>query len=1066
MELGNLCAKKGPWMATANNLIEHASELSELAAQCGIDWYQVHDVSPGTYHNLPTTHKKYKGTCTMWVREYEDRAGDRQISITFHTRKHHGITSHWHSKSPGGFKGTQLPNRTINSEEEERKRRRERFEAYKKGWGEASKAEKFEYLDRKGIAGIIGLFDLRVTTDRKVFGRGSVKSFLCFPLQDRNGNFVGLQRIYEDGTKKLTSSAFDGHYVGAHSILGDPEAGDTIYIAEGFATAASVHLATNLATVFAYSAQNLDPVAAHFRSRFPDKKIVIAADNDWTPKGNGGVYKALEAAFANRKNGKGLSIIIPPLIDGKKTDFNDIHVQQGLERLKAVIDEPSNSMRPGRDRAQFLMELLPHATPDQLPKLIRKIAVMLKVPFFVPAEKLQEHLTQILGDRADQGMIVKAIRAVIVAGTYKAKKIASINRSSVDRLMRFQTVQSDAGHLVISPDSAERIMQELAEGRTVIVRAPMGTGKTEIIIRSAMAAASRAAHILPRVSVVDDAAGRLNLDHYRDIDQFRAYFTYQMVSCVNSMGAPRFIAKNGRGWFDNLDLLCLDEASQVLPQVVLLGNHARRKGNHSALANCIRTARAVLVADADANEFLVNELKRIDPERKITLVEIEHSPHEQKRWQVKVTDSTTVVRDGLLEAIGAGERCLLATDNKQNALVLERLIREHRPQARILNVHREPSKDRVEMIKRFYDSPNTECRQYDLLIYSPAITSGVSITTPHFTRHFGIFTGIIKVNDIMQMMGRDRTAKEWLLALAPRGWAEERLRAAMKLEAVGDSPTLFSELKQASDHYEIEARENLAMLAMNILKQKGHRVSMIETKRKKCKSAIDSMMAEIALNLKTEREHRILSQPDIAGAAYFNLKRSWMPDTDQAAAIDAYEIRHILCADLTAASISFKDQGGFRKIALFELLRTPDADIECFDKNEQKTIDPSLQYRAGAKKRMLLETMQRLGVDQVFAGEFTHEKCRGVVDYFLEHGDEANVIFSGIIDRQRPPRCATTFVQKLFKRLGLRLGARKSNGHMIRFVDPSDVELMTALSERRRERGQSFIRPAADQLAA
>jgi hypothetical protein len=79
-----------------------------------------------------------------------------------------------------------------------------------------------------------------------------------------------------------------------------------------------------------------------------------------------------------------------------------------------------------------------------------------------------------------------------------------------------------------------------------------------------------------------------------------------------------------------------------------------------------------------------------------------------------------------------------------------------------------------------------------------------------------------------------------------------------------------------------------------------------------------------------------------------------------------------------------------------------------------------------------------------------------------------NVIFEGIIDRSRPPRCATTFVQRIFRRLGLRLGARKSNGRMIRFVEPTDVELMLSLMERRRARQLTFIPtdPPAESMAA
>ena len=60
-----------------------------------------------------------------------------------------------------------------------------------------------------------------------------------------------------------------------------------------------------------------------------------------------------------------------------------------------------------------------------------------------------------------------------------------------------------------------------------------------------------------------------------------------------------------------MDLLCLDEASQALPQVIQLGRASRKKKNHDVLNRSMATAGSILVADADAdaNEFLVGELK-------------------------------------------------------------------------------------------------------------------------------------------------------------------------------------------------------------------------------------------------------------------------------------------------------------------------------------------------------------------------------------------------------------------------------------------------------------------------
>ncbi|WP_228201136.1 hypothetical protein [Klebsiella aerogenes] len=54
-------------------------------------------------------------------------------------------------------------------------------------------------------------------------------------------------------------------------------------------------------------------------------------------------------------------------------------------------------------------------------------------------------------------------------------------------------------------------------------------------------------------------------------------------------------------------------------------------------------------------------------------------------------------------------------------------------------------------------------KKYDGLIYSPSISSGVSIEQKHFDRHFGMFCGEVVPSDAIQMLRRDRTAKEFII---------------------------------------------------------------------------------------------------------------------------------------------------------------------------------------------------------------------------------------------------------------------------------------------------------------
>ncbi len=110
---------------------------------------------------------------------------------------------------------------------------------------------------------------------------------------------------------------------------------NVICITEGYATAASIHQATNYLTVASFSAGNLKPVAENIHSQFPSATVVICADDDHSTDGNPGLTQASEAAKA--VNG---FLAIPDFGSarpGWATDFNDLAQLQGAEAVRNCI---------------------------------------------------------------------------------------------------------------------------------------------------------------------------------------------------------------------------------------------------------------------------------------------------------------------------------------------------------------------------------------------------------------------------------------------------------------------------------------------------------------------------------------------------------------------------------------------------------------------------------------------------------------------------------------------------------------------------------------------------------
>lgn len=142
---------------------------------------------------------------------------------------------------------------------------------------------------------------------------------LC-PLHDLDGTIHNLQTITADGTKRfLFGGRKKGLFFLIGAVLDNPEG---VFIAEGFATGASLHGAYGLPVIVAFDAGNLLSVAQAYRARYPNIPITLCADNDRKTPGNPGVTKAKEVAAKV----VGIDLIIPEFPDNapiELSDFND-----------------------------------------------------------------------------------------------------------------------------------------------------------------------------------------------------------------------------------------------------------------------------------------------------------------------------------------------------------------------------------------------------------------------------------------------------------------------------------------------------------------------------------------------------------------------------------------------------------------------------------------------------------------------------------------------------------------------------------------------------------------------
>jgi len=169
----------------------------------------------------------------------------------------------------------------------------------------------------------------------KAHGARRFKNSLVVPIC-KNGQIVSLQFIDSSGKRFMSGGVVSG---GAYTIKGSKE---YVVICEGFSTGASVFEATGHQVFIAFNAGNLCNVAARVKEILPNSRIIIAGDDDKYKKANAGIIQGTKAANKSKAR-----LVTPKFKneETKPTDFNDLHVLEGLKMVEDQINAGEKSLK-------------------------------------------------------------------------------------------------------------------------------------------------------------------------------------------------------------------------------------------------------------------------------------------------------------------------------------------------------------------------------------------------------------------------------------------------------------------------------------------------------------------------------------------------------------------------------------------------------------------------------------------------------------------------------------------------------------------------------------------------
>ncbi len=212
-----------------------------------------------------------------------------------------------------------------------------------KAWTRLNPEGDSPYLRAKGVGG----YGLKFTDH----------DCAVLPLVDAGGKIHGLQFLRtpaqaREGRRPVKEFWPPGIAKKGHFHLLGHQPHWIVLVAEGYATAASLHAATGYPVACAFDAGNLAPVAEALRKRYKRAKILVCADDDAFSDGNPGVTAASTAAMA--VGGEWVRPIFADeagrrarFKDGghKLTDFNDLHALEGLATVGAQVAARLSELR-------------------------------------------------------------------------------------------------------------------------------------------------------------------------------------------------------------------------------------------------------------------------------------------------------------------------------------------------------------------------------------------------------------------------------------------------------------------------------------------------------------------------------------------------------------------------------------------------------------------------------------------------------------------------------------------------------------------------------------------------
>lgn len=926
-------------------------DIQNTAALVGID-LQFHDLNPNQNsknNRLKVTNKAYKGKVVAFSKLNNHLDGIKIPFFSFITNKHGQLTEVYNAYQAlyDLFKQdkplekahpiTPRTTRTIPYNDNSEQWKQSQFDLWTEHHTNATNntLETHPYFIKK--------FGDDVAMAATIAKKSGVKrgldakgDYLIFPLANQYRKTTGYQKIYakpidEQGRDKDFRFLPNGKN-GSFLILGNSKnKNDTVFIIEGLSTGLTVQLAKDKAVFVALDAGNIDHTIKVVKA-LGFKKIIIGSDNDIHSdplKGNTGLFSALKAAKKHNVR------IFKPELDNIKCDFNDLHKAKGLNAVTEQLKLKQNpyELNVKKDSFEYQLQLLTVCPQNQIKKVAWftcKVAAnnLLKKDLTTSQAEIEKTLTQRGAvDIIDIGLTLDKSFNCLKERVKNKNEVSLNDAINCDNLKDYlpenkrillEQAESLAANLrlkneqTISPELNPRLLSLADKADQRVKRRankfiaeiilskkgvwldhrPMGTGKTELMGAVISQAEQRnlvITYLCHRQSLVENSSERLQTGSYKDLKtKIDVDFSQTLAICINSITNKAYSSHIQ----DFSSVILIDEIRQTL-ECLATGTVANRNIVYDALITAINNADYVIGSDADLNQLTIDWLKA-NTNKPIYGLTCNHPS----------LDKTLIYGDYLpvfnaaVKSVEDGVKTLIQSDSIKATQTLYQALKNSDFKILVINSENKGDPKQAAFLK----SPNTEIINYDAIIHSPVISSGVSLVCDHIQAHFALFTGVLPENDILQMLGRNRPSKKIIVGFSNKH-AKNRINSVNDLfrgeaEAntrINDGDFLVSSLSLLI--IKITARRNdslnnYAMQSILLASAKGYKLECFVSD-----DDSNELLSESSKQAKETHVECVKQSDDLTEIEGYKMQRTDGLTQQESYALEKYNIKTTLAVD-------------------------------------------------------------------------------------------------------------------------------------------------------------------------